>query len=117
MPKHNSVKAHGLSGGKSPRFLNHDTAGYLSGTVLGYGLYDRGFESRQGLGIFLSTTVSRRTMRPTQPPIQWILGALSLGVKRPGREADHSPPSSVEVKECVNIYLHSPLRLQGVVLN
>jgi hypothetical protein len=26
-------------------------------------------------------------------------GTLSLGVKRPGREADHSPPSSVEVKE------------------
>jgi hypothetical protein len=24
----------------------------------------------------------------------------SLGVKRPGREADHSPPSSAEVNEC-----------------
>jgi hypothetical protein len=24
-------------------------------------------------------------------PIQWVPGALSLGVKRPGREADHSP--------------------------
>jgi hypothetical protein len=24
---------------------------------------------------------------------------ISLGVKRPGREADHSPPSSAEVKE------------------
>jgi hypothetical protein len=30
------------------------------------------------------------------------------GVKRPGREADHSPPSSAEVKECVELYLHSP---------
>jgi hypothetical protein len=36
---------------------------------------------------------------PTQPPIQWVTGALSLGVKRPGREADHSPQSSAEVKE------------------
>jgi hypothetical protein len=35
---------------------------------------------------------------PTQPPIQWVPGALSLGVKWPGREADHSPPSSVGVK-------------------
>jgi hypothetical protein len=35
-------------------------------------------------------------------------GALSLGVKRLGREADHSPPSSAEVKECVELYLHSP---------
>jgi len=28
---------------------------------------------------------------PTQPPIQWLSGALSLEVKRSGREADHSP--------------------------
>jgi hypothetical protein len=30
------------------------------------------------------------------------------GVKRPGRETDHSPPSSAEVKECVGLYLRSP---------
>jgi hypothetical protein len=35
-------------------------------------------------------------------------GTLSLRVKRPGREADHSLPSSAEVKECVQLYLHSP---------
>jgi hypothetical protein len=29
--------------------------------------------------------------------------ALFLGAKRPGREADHSPPSSAEVKECVEL--------------
>jgi hypothetical protein len=29
-------------------------------------------------------------------------------VKRPGCEADHSPPSSAEVKECMELYLHSP---------
>jgi hypothetical protein len=34
----------------------------------------------------------------TQPPIQWALGALSPRVKRLGREADHSPPTSAEVK-------------------
>jgi hypothetical protein len=28
--------------------------------------------------------------------------ALSLGVKRLKREADHSPPFSAEVKECVD---------------
>jgi hypothetical protein len=33
-----------------------------------------------------------------QPPIQWVTGVPSLGVKRPGREADHSPPSSAKVK-------------------
>jgi hypothetical protein len=47
-------------------------------------------------------------MRPTKPPIQWVAGALSPEVKRPGREADHSPPSSAQVKECVELYLHSP---------
>jgi hypothetical protein len=35
---------------------------------------------------------------PTQSPIQWVPGAVSLGVKRLGREADHSPPSSADVK-------------------
>jgi hypothetical protein len=51
------------------------------------------------LGIFLFITASRIALGPTQPPIQWVPGALPLGVKRPGREADHSPPSSAEVKE------------------
>jgi hypothetical protein len=67
-----------------------------------------GFDSLRGLGIFLFTTVSRTVLGPTQPPLQWVRGALSLGVKRPEREADHSPPSSAEVKECVELYLHSP---------
>jgi hypothetical protein len=58
-----------------------------------------GFDSRRELGIFLFTTASRTALEPTQPPIQWVPGALSLGVKRPGREADHSSPSNAEVKE------------------
>jgi hypothetical protein len=37
-------------------------------------------------------------LAPTQPPVQWVLGALSPGVKHQGREADHSPPSCTEVK-------------------
>jgi hypothetical protein len=41
-------------------------------------------------------------------PIQWVPGTLSLGVKRPGRETDNSHPSSVEVKECVELYFHFP---------
>jgi hypothetical protein len=57
---------------------------------------------------FLFTTASRTSLGPTQPSIQWVRGALSLGVKRQGRKSDHSPPSSVEVKECVELYLHSP---------
>jgi hypothetical protein len=43
-------------------------------------------------------------------PASYPMGtrALSLGVKWPGREADHLPPSSAEVKELVELYLHSP---------
>jgi hypothetical protein len=60
-----------------------------------------------GLGIFLDTA-SRLALGPTQPPIQWVPGALSLGVKRLRHEGDHSASSSAEVKECVELYLHSP---------
>jgi hypothetical protein len=67
-----------------------------------------GIDSRRGLGICLFTTKSRTALGPTQPPIQWAPGALSVGVKRPGREADHSSPSSAEVKEWMELYLHSP---------
>jgi len=59
--------------------------------------------------------VSTPALGPTQPPIQCAPGALSLVVKRPGREADHSPPSSAEAKKCVDLYL--PIRLHGVVLS
>jgi hypothetical protein len=85
--------------------------------ALGYGLDDWVFESRQGLGIFFSTITSRPALGPTQPPIQWVPGALSLEVKRQGREADHSPPSSAEVNECVELYLQSNTPLwRGVQL-
>jgi hypothetical protein len=51
----------------------------------------------QRLGIFLFTTASRPTLGPTQPPTQWVPGVLSLWVRRVGREADHSSPSTAEV--------------------
>jgi hypothetical protein len=50
----------------------------------------------------------RTTLRPIQPLIQWVSGALSLGIKRPWREANHSPTPNAEVKECVELCLHSP---------
>jgi hypothetical protein len=80
------------------------------GIATDYGLDNRmiGVRIPAGAGNFLFTTASRPALGPTQPPFQWVPGALSLGVKRPGREADHSPPSNREVEECVVLYHHSP---------
>jgi hypothetical protein len=45
--------------------------------------------------------------------IQGVPGALSVGVKRPGREANHSPPSSAEVKNAWSYASTPPIRLHG----
>jgi hypothetical protein len=56
---------------------------------------------------FLFSTSSRLALGPAQPPIQWVPGALSPGVKRPGCDADHSPPTSAEAKKTW-IYTSTP---------
>jgi hypothetical protein len=88
------------------------------GIALGYGLDNRGSRVRfpARAEIFFFTTVSRTALGPTQPPIQWVQGALSLGVKRPGREADHSPPSSAGVNNTWSYTSTPPIHPRGVVL-
>jgi hypothetical protein len=66
-----------------------------------------GSDSRQGLGIFLFTTVSVRALELSQPPVQRVQGALSLDVKRPGQRSRN------EWRYISTI----PLRLHGVVLS
>jgi hypothetical protein len=57
------------------------------------------FDSRQRQRIFPLSSVSRPALGPTQPPVQWVPRVLSPGAKaRPGRDADHSPPSNAEVE-------------------
>jgi hypothetical protein len=58
--------------------------------------------------IFKGLPYPEQLWGPTQPPIHWVPAALSLGVKWPGHEADHSSPSRAEVKECMKLYFHSP---------
>jgi hypothetical protein len=71
---------------------------------------------RGGVRIFLFDTVSRAALRPTQPPIQWVPGALFLGVKRPGHKAGHSPQSRVEVENALSYTSIPPIRLHGEML-
>jgi len=61
--------------------------------------------------------MSRPALGPTQPPIQWVLGVLSQGVNRSGREADHSPKPSVEVKNAWSYTSTLPVHLHGVLLS
>jgi hypothetical protein len=82
----------------SPRILNL----YTAASPL------PGFDPRQRQRIFPLTPASRPAVGPTQPPIHWVLGdSFPGGKSRPGRDADHSPPSSAEVKKD-GIYLLSP---------
>jgi hypothetical protein len=67
------------------------------GIATGYELNGRGSIPSRGK-IFLFYVASRPTLGPTQPPIQWVPRAGFPWIKRPGRKADHSPPSSAEVK-------------------
>jgi hypothetical protein len=39
----------------------------------------------------------------TKPPIQWVAGAHSLGIKGLGREVGHIPPYNTEVNNCGTI--------------
>jgi hypothetical protein len=54
---------------------------------------------RQRRKNFPLASVSRQALGPSQPPVQWVPGGPFVGTKaRPGRDADHSPPSSAEVE-------------------
>jgi hypothetical protein len=57
-----------------------------------------GFGSWQGQRIRLFATAFRLDLGPAQLPTQSVAGILFRGVKRPGREAVHSHPSSTNVK-------------------
>jgi hypothetical protein len=64
---------------------------WVTGSMFGSSSLGRGWK-------FLFTTTSRLPLGRTQTPIQWVTVSLSLGVKQPKREAEHSPASNAEVK-------------------
>jgi hypothetical protein len=44
---------------------------------------------------------------------QWVPGALSPGIKPPGREADYSPPTSARSRKCGSLH---PLPLNAFMV-
>jgi hypothetical protein len=64
---------------------------------------------------FLFVTASRTVLRSTQSPVHMGTGGYYSGVKRSGRETDHSPSSSVEVKYAWSYTFIPPLHLDSVV--
>jgi hypothetical protein len=62
--------------------------------VIGRPVFDR----QQRQRTFPLTSVSTPSLRPIQPPVQWVTGTFPGGKPRPGREAGLLPPSSAEVK-------------------
>jgi hypothetical protein len=71
------------------------------------------FDFWEGQGSSFFPTTSRPDLVSTQPPIQWLPGALSPGIKRQGREADQSLPSSTEVTKVWSYTSTPPIRLHG----
>jgi hypothetical protein len=74
--------------------------GWLCECRLGYRLCDRGSipdTSYEG-NFFLFSTASRLALGPTQPPIQWVLGAPS---PEGGREADQSPSPKLRISGAI----------------
>jgi hypothetical protein len=100
-------------------YYRHIFSSLLSSLIFsGSGITQSGrpeFDSGQGQEICLYSTASRPTESLTQFPIQWLLGALSPVLKRPGREVDHSPISSADTR-MMELYLHSPSCLRVVVI-
>jgi hypothetical protein len=66
---------------------------YSDGLRAGQPQFD--YQQRQDFSLLHSALTGSEAHVPS---IQWVPGAISPGVKWPGSEAHHSPPSSVEVK-------------------
>jgi hypothetical protein len=74
------------------------------GLATGYGLGGPGIESRYKRDF---SHLSRPALGPTQPPVNGYR-VFSGGRKRPGRDADFSPPLVPRSKNRVELYLYSP---------
>jgi hypothetical protein len=66
-------------------------------TLLNTGTSEVQFPEEAVIGFLHFAKASKPVLGAIQPPIQWVPGTFTLGVKRLGHEADKSSPSSSEV--------------------
>jgi hypothetical protein len=87
--------------------MNRDSS---IGVAIGYELDVRILiPEKAGECVLLHSVQTSSEARPNS--YGWVPKPLSSGAKRPGREADHSPPSIAEVKN------GGAIRFHGVVCN
>jgi len=85
--------------------------GSVVGIATDYGLDGPGIESRWGRDF---PHLSRPTLRPTQPPVQWVPGLSQGSKERPGRETDPSPLIVPLSGKSRALYLYSPYGSYGL---
>ena len=87
----------------------------LVGIASRYGMGGPGIESRERRGGQIFRSRPHRTWGPSSPLCNGYRFYFP-GVMRPGRGVNHSPPSTAEIKERIELCLYSLLGLHGPVL-
>jgi hypothetical protein len=108
-----SVRVHVLS----PKLLNGCQLNRACDSMRSVGIaagWTAGVRFLAGARFFTSQRPDQLWAHPASYPMG--TGAFSPGVKRPGREADHSP-ACIARSGMMELYIHSPIRLHGIVLN
>jgi hypothetical protein len=120
-----SVLPHGSINVKKNELTEKRHTQYLIGVRLVLRSFIIKFDSESGMED-QDSIFGRNKDSPQRPDRLWdpssllskeYRGLLPRGVKRPDREADHSPPSSAEVKKAWRYNSSSPVCLHGALLN
>jgi hypothetical protein len=89
-------------------YIHQSPRDSIVGIATGYGLGERGVRVRVPVGSRIFTSPIMQTGFGAHPTSYTMgTGGSFPGLKRPGREADHSPPANAEIKK-MWIYTSTP---------